>query len=93
MSSFGANMPPVATGGVHLGMDHHYPNANIYAAPTYTSPVSYAPPPAAYHYHSHSHMGYAPMAYAPVKAAAVGVSSGVALVLFILLVIILRSFI
>jgi hypothetical protein len=105
MSSFGANnMPPSATAGAYTGGMPHYPNANINLAPTYTSPAMYAPTytsPESYgpypmeypsmHYHHHYHHKHAPVYAAAAAYGGLGTTSGVILVLFILLVIISRA--
>jgi hypothetical protein len=104
MSIYGANnMPPSATAGAYTGGMPHYPNVNIknapMYAPTYTSPAAYAPPSGypypmdypAMHYHYHHHHKHAPVYAAAAACGGLGTSSGVILVLFILLVIITRA--
>lgn len=86
MSNYVNNMPPNASAGAYSPNAEMATNAWANNPPVYTSPAAYAPP-----------MGYAPM-YGnpkPVYAAAAAYgsgSSGMILVLFILLVIISRAF-
>jgi hypothetical protein len=96
MPPYGANMPPSLTAGAYSGNGmppygmqapaEYYPNASIKGAPFYTSPASYGPYPTGY-----SPMHYGHMKPAPVYAGAATCSVGVILVLYILLVIILRT--
>jgi len=96
MSSYGSNMAPTSVSGAYqgpMGMGqpnaNMSPNANFPPSPAYTSPTTYAPPMPNLH----------PMHCGPINppmyTAAVSMnrsSTGVILVLFILLVIILRAF-
>ncbi len=87
MSNYANNMPPYATAGAYSPNAEAATNAWANnAAPMYTSPAAYGPP-----------MGHGPMHCGPkpVYAAAVACgsgSTGTILVLFILLVIISRTF-
>jgi hypothetical protein len=106
MSNYGANMPPSLTAGAYSGngmppygmqaATEHYPNANIKHAPMYTSPMSYSPYPMGGYgpmHHGMHHMYHGHVKAVPVYAAAGAYSAGMILVLYILLVIILRSLI